>query len=40
MDMLNGTNNGINLWTSGLTPSNDYKEKASYDPNGNILTYI
>mgnify|MGYP001544719300 FL=1 len=40
MDMLNGTNNGINLWTNGLAPSNDYTEKASYDPNGNILTYI
>jgi hypothetical protein len=40
MDVLNGTNTGINLWTNSLTPSNDYTEKASYDPNGNILTYI
>jgi len=40
MDVLNGTNTGLNLWTNNLTPSNDYTEKASYDPNGNILTYI
>jgi hypothetical protein len=40
MDVFNGTNTGQNLWTNGLTASNDYKEKASYDENGNILTYI
>jgi RHS repeat-associated protein len=39
MDVLNGTNTGINLWTNGLTDTADYRERASYDPNGNILTY-
>jgi hypothetical protein len=39
MDVLNGTNTGLNLWTNNLTATNDYQERASYDPNGNILTY-
>jgi hypothetical protein len=39
MDVLNGTNTGINLWTNNLTATNDYQERVSYDGNGNILTY-
>jgi RHS repeat-associated protein len=39
MDVLNGTNTGLNLWSNNLTATNDYQERVSYDGNGNILTY-
>jgi hypothetical protein len=40
MDVLNGTNTGLNLWTNGLTATTDCQERVSYDPNGNIKIYI
>jgi hypothetical protein len=39
MDVLNGTNTGLNLWSNNLTATNDYQEQVSYDGNGNILSY-
>ncbi|MEO6961105.1 MAG: hypothetical protein ABIY90_04010, partial [Puia sp.] len=39
MDVFNGANTGINLWTGGLSSTTDYQERAGYDANGNILTY-
>jgi len=40
MDVLNGGGIGLNLWDSGLTATNEYKERVSYDPNGNIQRYL
>jgi len=31
---------GINLWDNGLTPTEEYKERIAYDPNGNIQRYF
>jgi RHS repeat-associated protein len=39
MDAFNGLNQTGNDWT-GLTKINDYQERASYDANGNIQTYL
>jgi RHS repeat-associated protein len=40
MDAYNGTNTGANLWSGTLTATNEYKERISYDANGNILRYL
>jgi YD repeat-containing protein len=38
VDAYNGLNNTTNVWTP--VNINDYKENLSYDPNGNIKTYL
>jgi RHS repeat-associated protein len=38
MDAYNGLNQSTNSW-SGLTLLPDYRERVTYDANGNILTY-
>ncbi len=38
MDAWKGLNNATNVFTA--TGINDYKERISYDPNGNIKTYL
>jgi RHS repeat-associated protein len=40
MDVFNGTNTGLNLWSTTLTATNDYQERAAYDPNGNLTQYL
>lgn len=41
MDAFGGFNNTNNIWTNGLpAASSNYKERVSYDANGNILTYL
>jgi hypothetical protein len=40
MVTFNGTNTGLNLWSGTLPSTTDYQETASYDPNGNIQTYV
>lgn len=40
MDVFDGTNSGANLWSGTLTATNEYKERISYDANGNILRYL
>jgi hypothetical protein len=40
MDVYNGANTGANLWSGTLTATNEYKERISYDANGNILRYL
>lgn len=37
-DAYNGFNNSTNVWTPNVI--NDYKESLSYDPNGNIKSYL
>src|SRR5438093_7975515 len=39
MDVFRGFNEQNNSW-SALTPTSDYKERISYDGNGNILAYL
>lgn len=38
VDAYNGFNNSTNVWTPNAI--NDYKESLTYDPNGNIKTYL
>jgi hypothetical protein len=38
VDAYNGLNNTTNVWTP--VNINDYKESLTYDPNGNIKTYL
>jgi RHS repeat-associated protein len=38
MDLFNGLN--VNAGTFNAAISTDYQERTSYDPNGNILTYL
>jgi RHS repeat-associated protein len=38
MDAFTGLNSSTNVWTPSVT--DNYKERVSYDPNGNILTYL
>jgi RHS repeat-associated protein len=38
MDAFAGLNSSTNAWTPSAT--DNYKERISYDPNGNILTYL
>ncbi|MBL7729209.1 MAG: RHS repeat protein, partial [Dinghuibacter sp.] len=41
MNAFTGFNNGNNNWNGGMpTASNNYKERVSYDANGNILSYL
>src|SRR5437867_967181 len=39
MDVFRGFNEQSNSWQA-LTPTQDYKERISYDGNGNILAYL
>lgn len=39
MDAYKGNTAGNNIWDNGLSATQDYKERISYDANGNILTY-
>ncbi len=39
MDVFNGSNTGVNLWSGTFTAVTDYQERISYDANGNILRY-
>ncbi len=39
MDVFTGLNQSTNDW-SALRPTNDYKERITYDANGNINTYL
>src|SRR5688572_8118432 len=39
MDAFKGFDTATNSW-SGLTAMQDYKERVSYDANGNILKYL
>jgi hypothetical protein len=39
MDTYNGLNVSAGTFTGVAGIINDYKERISYDPNGNILTY-
>ncbi|MBP6024925.1 hypothetical protein [Ferruginibacter sp.] len=39
MDAFRGLNTTANTWTSSLTKLTAYRERISYDANGNILTY-
>lgn len=38
MDVFTGLNSSTNAWAPSAT--DNYKERISYDPNGNILTYL
>jgi len=40
MDVYRGLDSASNTWSSPLTAVNDYKERVSYDGNGNIQTYL
>jgi hypothetical protein len=39
MDAFTGLNQSTNTWSSPLTLTNNYKERVTYDANGNILKY-
>ena len=39
MDVFNGLNQTTNSW-SAMVSIPDYKERAAYDPNGNITQYL
>ena len=39
MDAFRGLNTTANTWTSSLTKLTAYRERVTYDANGNILTY-
>jgi RHS repeat-associated protein len=39
MDAYKGNNTGKNLWSNGLTLTQEHNERVTYDANGNILTY-
>ena len=38
MDVFKGFNNNLNQWTSAPVAATEYKERISYDANGNVLT--
>ncbi len=40
MDVFKGFDNALNQWTGTPTASTDYKERITYDANGNIKTYL
>jgi len=40
MDVYRGLNESNNQWANPLTAVGDYKERVSYDANGNILSYV
>ena len=39
MDPYNGLNAPAGTFTASSSSTNDYRERVTYDPNGNILTY-
>ncbi len=40
MDAYTGLNASTNTWTSSTVQLDDYKERITYDPNGNIQRYL